>query len=261
MDSVLQPVQDKLDAQAAQIFELETELSLLTNQTVFSELQSIPVYPKDTKTPFQWIQPGNTGNTGGGSSLPHGTFTWSPSRVGETRITVHPVNIDGKKSDDFFFYCILPYRGTPTKFTWECDNYSAASSQSWQNSQQFEFQNELIADGFQNIFAWRIHPSKGLGYYDKNSVDKWNDFKPQGSNILIDLSKPTAFKSVCSIDRANHTVILETIKVNNQEYEAGITINATSQTGTQFSTAVQLDGKPTGVSYDAILDGLKVSYA
>lgn len=72
--TVLAATQQELSR--AQQALLAAESILQRKPVIYAGLEKFGLFTADKKVPFQWIQPGNTGNTGGGSPLPHGTETW-----------------------------------------------------------------------------------------------------------------------------------------------------------------------------------------
>lgn len=240
--------------------EAQASIADLTFRKSFFDLQQCPMFPQDKKIPFQWIQPGNTGNTGGGAPVPHGTSTWLNQADGSAKVTANPVKLPGGKSDNFLFYMVLPYpHSRPNRFFFDCDQFNAASESDWKNSQQLECWDELIDDGFQYTMNWACNPTQGLQYFDR-SLNKWIQFMPLGKPILVDLGVPTNWSFVSSIDRVKHTVLYEELIVGTTTYEVNKLCNAIAKTGSQLSTSIQMDGKANAPSYSAILDKLKVSY-
>src|SRR6476469_742519 len=57
---------------------IAAESILQRKPVIYAGLEKFGLFTADKKIPFQWIQPGNTGNSGGGSPLSHGTETWTP---------------------------------------------------------------------------------------------------------------------------------------------------------------------------------------
>lgn len=247
----------------ATIASLEARIKELTqppDQVVYSNLHLNKLFPADKKIPFQWIQPGNVGNTGGGSSLAHGTSTWTPGSP--TLITITPKNI-APHSDNFFFYMVLPQpHSATTHFRFHAGNFSARSAADWLNSQAFEFQLELIEGGWRYNMAWQIQPIQGLRYFDKTN-SKWIQYKGGGiAPILTPLNKPTSFIADFTIDRSVHTTTHVSLQVNDTFYPVAVTQPASmaSPTQTEFSVAVQLDSKSTAPPYAAVLDQLEVRH-
>ena len=242
--------QDALNvALTQQIDLLKSQASAKSKPTVYPGMEKFEVFLQDKKIPFQWIQPGNVGNTGGGSSSAHGTFSWTPGSNG-TLITVVPKNIS-PKSDNFFFYSVLPYPTiVPSRLRFAAGNYSVITAKDWQNSQQIEFQIEEFRDGFQYTCGWAVNPSLGLRYWA--GADKW-----QNLNKSITPVGQTSFMAEYSLDHDAHTFTIEWIVVNGELIPVGKTIAAfPSADRHEFSIAVQLDGKASAPSYSAILKDL-----
>ena len=123
--ATLPNAQNVYDQDSAVIAGLNSQLVIANARmphTYFS-LEKYGLFAADKKIPFQWIQPGNTGNTGGGSNLAHGSETWTITPNG-TIMAVSPKNI-APRSDNFDNYMVLPFPEVPPKRqrAW-ADNYS-----------------------------------------------------------------------------------------------------------------------------------------
>jgi len=254
MDPVLQPADDKLTAQAAQITALEAELAKPQRKAVvYVGLEKNPIGP-DNKKPFWWAQPSNTGNTGGGSSKPHGTYTWSPGANGTT-ISIKPAGA----YDNFFFYSVLPYpEAVPSHLRWSASDWAAALPADWQRSQQMEWQVEEFRAGFQYTCAWAVNPRTGLMYWA--GAKKWQPFQAGGG--IRSLAEPTCITCEFSLDHDAHTYTYEWIVVNGFMLKAGMVVPAvtTPPDRKEFSVAVQLDGNSNGAPYSGLLNNLMVEW-
>lgn len=257
----------QLSAQSAQILAdksaiagLNAQLSSLAARRSFFDLQQAPLFTLDKKIPFQWIQPGNSGNDGGLAPLPHGTCSMTLQSDGSCIAKVNPVKLPGGKSDNFLFYDVLPFpHSAPNKFGFDCSRFNAASEADWANSQQMEWWDELIDGGYQYTMNWAVNPVQGLQYFDR-SLNKWIPYMPLGKPILIDMGKPTNWSFTASIDRKAHTVLYETLTCGPTQYDVEKTCNAVVKAGSQFSTSFQMDGKALAPAYSAVLDGWNVWY-
>jgi len=229
--------------------------------TVYPGLQSNALFAADKKIPFEWIQPGNVGNTGGGSPATHGSETWTVKPGQPTDIEFAPANI-APKSDDFFNYSVLPYPSVPPEELFmSCRNFAAKSEADWANAQQLEGpQVEYIGGGFQNTCCWSASPTTGLHYWA--GADKWQPFKPAGAPIMVDLGKPTPWMAFFTLDHVANTFTYEWLVIGDTLYEVNITVEGVpaALARKEFSVAVQGDGKATAPAYGALLDGLTVGW-
>lgn len=221
--------------------------------SIYAGLEKNDLYTQDKKIPFQWIQAGNTGNTDGGSSKPHGTASWTPGANGTL------VAVDPKPNwDDFIFYSVLPYPDAPPKLlSAVVGNWSASSVIGWSKSQQMEGpQLEYIGGGFKYTFCWSVEPQKGLRYWA--GAEKWKSF-PAGVSIKS-LSAPTFWFAEFSLDPVRHICRYENLVINYQLFEMGVEVPAVPAPRQQreFSVAVQLDGNKAGDAYSALLNNLVV---
>lgn len=243
-----------------QIGVLEGLLSSLSSRRSFFDLQQCPLFTADKKIPFQWIQPGNSGNTGGSAPLTHGTSSMTLQADGSSIVKVNPVKLPNGQSDNFLFYMVLPYpHSKPNNFGFDCARFNGVSESDWTNSQQLEFWDELIDGGYQYTMNWAVNPWQGLQYFDR-SKNAWIPYMPLGKPILADLGKPTNWSFTASIDRVKHTVLYETLKCGSTEYDVDETCNAIPKAGSQFSTSIQMDGKALAPAYSCVLDQLNVYY-
>lgn len=263
-------VQQTMDQQQAQILADQKTIAGLNSQilalagrktTIYSNLQSYALFTKDQKIPFQWIQPGNTGNTGGGSPIPHGTSMWAVTPNQPTVITVHPENIS-PKSDNFFYYMVLPYPTVPPmRMRFTSGNYAAKSAADWGKSQQMENQVEWIGGGYQYTPGWSVHPKLGLQYFDKLN-EKWVQFLSNGKPVLVNLGSSTNWMCECTMDVGAHTLTLEWVIIENQFYKVGVTLaaNPVNPSLAEFSISVQLDCQAAAPSYSGVLDALTAEW-
>lgn len=246
-----------------QITALQNQVASLTGRktTIYANLHSYSLFAKDQKIPFQWIQPSNTGNTGGASPLPHGTSIWTTAQGQPTLINIKPVNI-APQSDNFFYYMVLPFPSEPpVRMRFTSGNYAAKSATDWSKSQQIENQVEYIGGGFQYTPGWSVNPQHGLQYYDKKN-EKWVQFLNNGKPVMINMGLPTNWMCECSMDVDEATLTFEWIVIQNQFYKVGITLPAKpfSPATNQFSVSVQLDGQASASSYTGILDALTAEW-
>lgn len=269
MNTLCQQISDLSSQLDALVTSQDAEIKRLTSQdsalaadaaswVTFSRLEAAPVYAKDTKTPFQWIQPGNVGNTGGGSSDAHGTFTWHPSDAG-TRITVTPAHIS-PKSDDFFFYMVLPYpESAPLRLRASARNWSCASPADFSSCQQIEGpQLEYLGGGFQYTLCYSVTGRGVLQYWA--GVKKW---QPVPNAPTFSLGRPTPIAAEFAIDPTAHTYTYVSLRLGDRTLTPAVTVPAIAipESRRELSVAVQLDGRANAAPYAAVLDRLTASYS
>lgn len=266
MNSILQPVDDLLNQQATQITSLNSTITDLNQKiTDLQNLQSVSSAPivftgleknpeVGSKTLMKWWQPGNTGNTGGGSTAKHGSFTWSPSDIG-TIFAIKPANIS-PKSDNFFNMLLLPYpEKAPRRLRWSASDYSALSPTDWNNSQQMEFQIEIFWGGFQYTCGWAVNPHSGLFFW--GAADKWVLF----DKTINSLAEPTCINAEFYLDTSQKTFNVAWISMNGRMISVDKTVKAlASSHSNEFSVAVQLDGKASAPAYSARINNLSAEY-
>lgn len=261
--SALPLIQAEFDKRDAMEAGLNQQLSSLASRKSFFDLQQCPLFTADKKIPFQWIQPGNSGNTGGSAPLPHGTSSMTLQPDGSCIVKVNPVKLPGGQSDNFLFYMVLPFpHSKPNNFGFDCSQFNCVTEADWANSQQMEWWDELIDDGYQYTMNWSVNPVQGLQYFDRSQPKggAWIPYMPLGKPILVDLGKPTNWSFTASIDRQKHTVLYETLTCGPTQYDVEKTCNAVPKTGNQFSTSFQMDGKAQAPAYSAVLEGWNVYY-
>lgn len=223
-----------------------------------TDLHLEQLIPGTKEVLFKWLQPGNVGNTGGGSALPHGTSIWATALGSATVITVKPVAIDSKQSDDFYYYMLLPFpASTPRRFIWKASNYSCRTAADWANCQALEFQNEIIIAGHVHNMGWQFNPHEKAMKYFNFVAQQWQAF---GGIPLPDMGQPCSVLAEFSIDRDAHTTTHEAITLNGTRYLVNVTqpCGGKPATVSKFTTSVQLDCKPNAPSYSALLDGFDV---
>lgn len=267
IDGAAQTIQGLKDTNQTLTNQNQTFAAQLTTErarkpvTYFS-LEKNQLFAADKKIPFQWIQPGNTGNTGGGSPLPHGTETWVTG-PGGTIITSVPQNI-APRSDNFDNYMVLPYPTLPPRRmrTW-VKNYSARTPADWAKSQQMEGPViEYKGGGAQYTCAWSFNPKTGLHYWG-GATGTWIQFLDStGSPIMINLDGPTYIEHETSLDQNAKTFTYQWVLINGRLILANKKVNAVAiPTSVQEHTiAVQLDCQPAAPSYQAVLDGLNTEW-
>lgn len=226
---------------------------------IYSGLEKYGLFVADKKIPFQWIQPSNTGNTGGGSPLPHGSETWVPGPNGAV-VTSVPRNI-APQSDNFDNYMVLPFPAVPPRrMRTTAKNFSCLTPADWLKCQQLEGPViEYIGGGFQSTCAWRFNPHTGLGYWNGST---WVTFPVNGLPVIVDMGKPTMLIAEYSLDHAANTFTYEWVVINGVCYPVGITVPAVpfAASANQWSIAVQLDCQAGAMPYSAILDGLSAEW-
>ena len=252
---LLQKENDSLKQQLAN--QPKPSASLPTKPTVYAGLHAILLFPQDRKIPFQWIQPGNVGNTGGGSSAVHGMETWSVVPGKPTEITVAPKSI-APKSDNFFNYMVLPYPKTsPHRLRFTAGNYGAKTPEDWAKCQQLEWQIEEFRDGFQYTCAWCVNPKTGLNYWA--GAKKWQPFLAGAS--VKSLISPSFVMCEFSLDHDAHTYTYEWITIGSTTIPAGITVPCVAAPGRkEYSISVQPDCQANASPYTVLLDNLSAEW-
>lgn len=216
--------------------------------TIYAGLEKYALFTKDQKIPFQWIQPGNTGNTGGGSGKPHGTTIWTPTATGTV------IQFDPKPNyDTGDHYMVLPYPTQPPKrLRTTCGNWSALTPADWAKSQQMEGPvAEYVGQGYQYTCAWACNPKDGLRYWA--GAQKWQSLK----NVTVSLANPIFWVYECSLDALRHTFTYKWLVINGQKIDVNIEVPAVLHPSKQeYSIAVQMDGNKVGDAYSALLSNL-----
>ena len=256
MNPLSQQITDNANQIIADAAQLDTQLSIASKKskpTVYAGLEKLPIGPDD-KTLFRWAQPGNTGNTGGGSPKPHGTYTWTPGPAG-TKISIKPAGA----YDNFFFYCPMTYPTVPpSRLRFTAGDWSAATSGDWNKSQQMEWQVEEFRSGFQYTCGGAVNPQSGLMYWA--GAKKWQAF-PGGSNINS-LGAPAFIQCEYTLDQTAHTFRLEWIVFNGVMMPAGITILAVQApiSKQEYSISVQMDANSSAQAYSGLLNNLSAEW-
>lgn len=185
---------------------------------------------------FHWTQPGNVGNTGGGSPKPHGTHYWSP---GDPAL-FDCAGISGQE-DNFYFYCPLPMPTTLPSRVVDFRTHQITDFSQWQ---ALEWQQQLTLGRKIYNMAWQFSASSGIRIYDKAN-EKWipSGIDPKASP---DFTKPVSTRCEFSLNQNAVTHVSITIEQGNvsASYAVGITQLAPSTNGRdKLTLALQVDPK------------------
>lgn len=199
-----------------------------------------------------FIQDGNSGNNGGASALPHGSYILSHVGTG-LQFNISPVHLVGN-SDNFYLYRtavsssiasnLLASLSTATKVRYGFEGCFASSS-AMLGSQAVEWEVQLNPTGNKII---------NLAFqYDRLGTKKvrvFNYTNPSwiATKIAVDpnLFAPGVFASIegqFTIDQTKNTVTHDALVINGVQNAVGITQNATTGTATshRLNCAFQLD--------------------
>jgi len=209
---------------------------------VFNGLSLIP----------KWNQPGTSGDTGGPSNLPHGTYSWIPGNPGS--LNIRPVRRSiGKPWDNYYFYNTIQTETTgAVYFSYEMSvmfptQKDIDACTAWEN------EIEVCEAGLAYNMAWQclLHTAKPAWRLFDLINQKW----VQIVSIPSPAPKPGQFMQVLSkfrMDRSAKTVEHLTLAVNGTEYPVESVHGAKLKwsAGTNYThNAFQLDSDGKGTSY------------
>lgn len=206
-----------------------------------------------TETTYQWTQPGNAGNTGGTSTTPHGTFTWTPGDPAV--IAISPAGA----YDNYFWYMRLPLPSAlPTHLSQSLNITMTAADRAV--SQAVEFQLELTWQGETHNMALQAC-FKGCGtsgawrYFDFNNK-VWIALP---AIPLPDFTVGAAITSGFSL--TSSTTTHDYLVVNGVKYAIAVTQPSTATThANKYTVAYQMDTDSAGDSYSTSLGGVLVRH-
>lgn len=222
-----------VDAKLAQLYA-EVAAGRLT-PTVYRNLETNQKV--NVKTPLSWWQAGNTGNSGGASAKPHGTYQWYQA-VPEL-VTVNPM----AAFDNFLYVMTFPLPAhLPDYLVLGFDNFSVLPDHLGR-LQALECQLEL-RDGL-NVynFAWQLDVggSKQVRAFKYEPDAKGDWFAVPGVS-LPDVSQPLSLKAEFRLDRQLMTATHDCLWLNGVRHQVSVTQAATPASGPiELSVAFQVD--------------------
>ena len=197
------------------------------------------------QNPTGWVQPSNTGNTGGASSAPHGTFTLTSLPDGSTNFTINP----GSPYDTYYFYKKLPFDPSIVRVAWEGTIKVDAVNLS--KSQAIEWEFEQSEDGWAYNGGFQIllktdGVRPGSTVADFSFVSKW-----QTIPVPIDVTQfpnGISFITEYEIDRTTKSCLHKAITINGQRFlvnksAPGKQKNATGVNYLHYAFQLDSDGK------------------
>lgn len=199
----------------------------------YTNLQNYPQSDKEGTT--GWYQPGNVGNTGGGSAKPHGTSIWTAGPV--AAVSARPAG----PYDNFYWVKDLPVPlNAPTRLV-SVRQHSVSNVAGWQ---ALEFEHQLQWAGRVYNMAWQFDiADKAVRYFDY-TTSAWIATKVSMPS-LADLVTVAEF----SIDTLTGTVTHVALTINGMVYPIGVTQAAPAKAGpNKLTIAEQMDSTATPVT-------------
>jgi hypothetical protein len=207
-----------------------------------------------TFTPVMWVQPGNVGNSGGGSPAPHGTYILTPGDPMVVRVS------PAEAFDNFYFFDRVGQFPNLTKFNWS-GSFSFPTASDLAACQALEWQWQQCVNGAVWNGAWQISlkPSPPvLRYYEFNR-DVWTAFAPFDASLLAP-GKVLSVMSEHSIDPTHEThiaITLNGVRIPVSFTQAN-TPNKYPPSAVSLDVAFQLDANSKGTPYTVEIDKIAV---
>lgn len=202
-----------------------------------------------------WIQPGNTGNTGGGSVAPHGKYTWSPGNptTGQSGVlSIQPA----AGWDNFYFYNTLVGRmDRPVSYFGYQVPFALPSQADVAACNAFEFELELCEAGLRYNMAWQWKPSHVDGAPAWRSFDKLNQkwvVEPSLPAPVAVAGRPVTLWAHFLIDRLAKTVTHDSVVLDGQFISIGRTrpaVQGSNPATWYLHNAVQMDPLGSGKGF------------
>lgn len=230
--------------------------SMLLPQPSLVGLESLPTTTDaSVRTPGFWVQPGDTGGTGGGTALPHGTWTSVPNADGSRKWTFNPVVRAQGQPWDTFYNFTRRMTSTPNQTNWvfngqffitDLPNWTAIET----DMECVDGSNNAIDMGSQFLIAGT--PVFHVWDY----VKKWI---PVASVTMPDMSKPVAFSHRGVADWKKLTMTFVETVINGQTFPVGITTATTKKPGKSYvNFAWQCDPKNQGQPCNVTWRGMEL---
>jgi hypothetical protein len=198
-------------------------------------------------TPGLWVQPGDTGGTGGGTALPHGTWSSWLNSDGSRRWIMNPVKrAAGQPWDTFYWY--TPRMNTAPRYTsWTFNgSFFIRDLANWEaietDCESANATHDAIDLGSQFLLANAASPVYRIWDYSK----KWIAvpsvvLTPQMFTTWLNFSlRGTA-------DWTALTMTYNSVVINGQEFPIGITTGTVKKPGASYCNyAWQADSRGQG---------------
>lgn len=197
----------------------------------FTDLHLLPPAPAESQV--GWFQPGNVGNSGGGSAKAHGTSTWIPGAL----VTAKPVI----PYDNFYFVLDLPVpESAPSRFV-SVRQHSINNLNGWQ---ALEFEHQLQWNGRVYNMAWQARVAEMLWYYFDYNTSQWVP-TPIPVKAFSGLTTIAEFE----IDVLAGTCTHVSLTINGKLYPVNVTQPATAKRGVpnKLTIAEQMDSTSTPI--------------
>lgn len=214
----------------------------------FTDLHLLPTAPQESQV--GWFQPGNVGNSGGGSAKAHGTSTWIPGAL----VTTKPVI----PYDNFYFVLDLPVPETaPSRFV-SVRQHSINNLNGWQ---ALEFEHHFQWNGKIYNMAWQFDiADKAVRYFHYTGDPKTEDWVSTKIPLpsLTDLVTVAEF----SIDTLTGTVTHVALTINGKLYPVNVTQQATAKPGipNKLTIAEQMDSTAKPVPFSMTIGQCDLRY-
>lgn len=214
----------------------------------YTDLHLYPSSP--TESLSGWFQPGNQGNSGGGSSKPHGTSLWTPGQP--TTVAVKPAG----PYDNFYFLKDLPMI---EDFQEDIRSFTSRRQHSVVNLsgvQAIEFEHQLQYNGAIYNMAWQFDVADNMIRYFNYTADptksSWIQAPDTAGVKVAPLLANLVTIAEFEVNLSEETVTHVGITINGVSYEVNVTQPATVKPGigNKLTIAEQLDstGKPIPIS-------------
>jgi hypothetical protein len=211
-------------------------------------IEMLPCAPPNSGKPLgTWIQPGDTGGTGGGTSLPHGTWTSALNPDGSRRWVLQPVKRPQGQPWDTFYWYTRRFLSTPRYESYTYNGqFHIADPQNWE---AIETDMEEVNDTHDAIdlgSQYRIGSGQPVFHiWDYNK--KW--VPVPSVKLTADMfTKPVVFSLRATADWTALTMTVDGLLLNGTWYPIGMATGTTKKPGASYGNfAWQFDSKGTGL--------------
>lgn len=239
------------------------ELNVISIPVTQPEPPPTPPPPTGLHLEFgPWIQPGNVGNTGGGSAKPHGTYTITQiTDVENPFIVVRTAPLGAY--DNYYWYQKLGAKQA-TKFTW-IGELAFPSDIDLNACQAFEWEMQQADNNYVYNMAWQMNFAGGgvMRYFD--FVNK--AWKTTNTKINIDkaLLGPEMYLKLISefvIDHEKHTCTHASLTMGETKYDVNVTQPAKIGASSNYlNYAFQMDTNGKNQPYAILLRNMDCKFS
>lgn len=234
------------------------DLSMLLPQQLIG-LESLPTTTDpNVRTPGFWVQPGDVGGTGGGTTLPHGTWTSTLNADGSRHWTFNPVKRAAGQPWDSAYWFTRRQQTPPNQVNWVFNGqFQIADLPNWEaietDMECVDAGNNAIDLGSQFLLSGGTPTFRVWDY-----IKKW---QPLPTVVLPDMSKPVTFshRGVANWAAGVLTMTFVETIINGVTFPVNMVCNTVKKPGKSYvSFAWQCGPKNGGLPCNVTWRGMEL---